>query len=461
MADPEKASDNGAWLDEHFPLHKAVFQNDISRINEILTTTCLPKINLDQMDTHGNTALHLAAMLGNIEAAKLLLEHGANVGLKNNDGWKSLHEAISYGDRKMIGLLLSSLKKQSHRSLSSKLPEIQNHLESLNDFYMEIRWEFQTWIPLLSRVMPSDTFKVYKRGSKLRVDFTLTDFNESIISWTRGDMSLLFDPGAPKSYQTLLLNNKDEVYQRVRDKNRHLNDEIDLLMGCDIISSHISTRPIRFVRAKGWFMNDKSYNIGEYKADLFNIKELCLITRKRREHLSQEDLRKNRELNKAFSSGKLPPDDGSSDDDDKNHHRASLSPPPKPEFAWAEYLRLPDGPDSHLGRPKEEKTTNTEIKGMLALCQDFPLTTDQLLDILEVLEPVKPTVKKFRAFCSSGRLPPGFPIQLEIPIFATLTMKITVQLFRWQQSNEDAAFSNEMFKVPSHFREDPDHFDNI
>jgi len=23
-------------------------------------------------------------------------------------------------------------------------------------------------------------------------------------------------------------------------------------------SSHISTRPIRFVRAKGWFMNDKS-----------------------------------------------------------------------------------------------------------------------------------------------------------------------------------------------------------
>uniref|UniRef100_A0A1I8BBE0 ANK_REP_REGION domain-containing protein n=1 Tax=Meloidogyne hapla TaxID=6305 RepID=A0A1I8BBE0_MELHA len=427
MADSAKTtSDTGAWLDEHFPLHKAVFQNDISRITEILTETRLPKIDLDQRDTHGNTALHLAAMLGNI-----------------------------------VGLLLSSHKKQSHRSLTSKLPEIQNHLASLNDFYMEIHWEFQTWIPLLSRVMPSDTFKVYKRDSKLRVDFTLTDFNESIISWTRGDMSLLFDPSAPKSYQTLLLNNKDEVYQRVRDKNRHLNDEIDLLMACDIISSHISTRPIRFVRAKGWFMNDKSYNIGEYKADLFHIKELCLITRKRREHLSQEDLRKNRELNKAFSDGKLPLDDTSSDDDDKDQHRPSLSPPPKPEFSWAEYLRLPDGPDSHLGRPKEEKTTNTEIKGMLALCQDFPLTTDQLLDILEVLEPVKPTVKKFRAFCSSGRLPPGFPIQLEIPIFATLTMKITVQLFRWQQSSEDGEFSNEMFKVPSHFREDPEHFNNI
>ncbi|KAF7638647.1 hypothetical protein Mgra_00002025 [Meloidogyne graminicola] len=459
-------NDTSAWLDENFPLHKAVFQNDILRLSEMLTDTRSPQLDLDQKDTHGNTALHLAAMLGNIEAAKLLLKHGANVGLKNNEGWKSLHEAISYGDRKMIGLLLSSHKKQSHRLLTSKLPEIRDHLSALDDFYMEIRWEFQTWIPLLSRVMPSDTFKIYKRGHKLRVDFTLTDFNESVISWTRGDMSLLFNPGAPKSYQTLLLNNKDEVYQRIRDKNRHLNDEIDLLMACDIISSHISTRPIRFVRAKGWFMNDKSYlliccyNIGEYKADQFHIKELCLITRKRREHLSQEDLRKNRELNKAFSSGRIPLDN-SSDDEYEDQHRASLSPPPKSVFTWSEYLRLPDG-ESHLGRPKEEKITNTEIKGMLALCQDFPLTTNQLLEVLEVLEPVKPTVKKFRAFCSSGRLPPGFPIQLEIPIFATLTMKITVQNFRWQlSSEEDGVFSDEMFNVPSHFREDPDHFQNI
>lgn len=109
-------NDTSAWLDENFPLHKAVFQNDILRLSEMLTDTRSPQLDLDQKDTHGNTALHLAAMLGNIgniiyctlmifvfnaEAAKLLLKHGANVGLKNNEGWKSLHEAISYGDRKM------------------------------------------------------------------------------------------------------------------------------------------------------------------------------------------------------------------------------------------------------------------------------------------------------------------------------------------------------------------------
>jgi hypothetical protein len=36
----------------------------------------------------------------------------------------------------------------------------------------------------------------------------------------------------------------------------------------------------------------------------------------RREHLSQEDLRKNRELNKAFSGGEILLDDS---DDDKVH----------------------------------------------------------------------------------------------------------------------------------------------
>lgn len=38
----------------------------------------------------------------------------------------------------------------------------------------------------------------------------------------------------------------------------------------------------------------------------------------RREHLSQEDLRKNRELNKAFSSGRIPLDNSSDDEYEVN-----------------------------------------------------------------------------------------------------------------------------------------------
>jgi hypothetical protein len=59
--------------------------------------------------------------------------------------------------------------------------------------------------------MPSDTFKIFKKGSRIRVDFTLIDFNERLFHWVRGDMSLLFDPDAPKGHQTILMDNQKKV----------------------------------------------------------------------------------------------------------------------------------------------------------------------------------------------------------------------------------------------------------
>jgi len=47
-------------------------------------------------DVHGNTALHLAVMLGRKECVHLLCAHGAPVKTKNNQGWSPLAEAIRY-----------------------------------------------------------------------------------------------------------------------------------------------------------------------------------------------------------------------------------------------------------------------------------------------------------------------------------------------------------------------------
>jgi ankyrin repeat protein len=43
------------------------------------------------------TPLHLAANKGHIEVVKLLIEHGAYVNAKNNNGWAPLHEAAYNG----------------------------------------------------------------------------------------------------------------------------------------------------------------------------------------------------------------------------------------------------------------------------------------------------------------------------------------------------------------------------
>lgn len=54
----------------------------------------------DSQDHHGNTALHLAAMLGKKEMVHLLLAHGALVKVKNKLGWTPLAEAIRYRRKK-------------------------------------------------------------------------------------------------------------------------------------------------------------------------------------------------------------------------------------------------------------------------------------------------------------------------------------------------------------------------
>lgn len=45
-------------------------------------------------------------------------------------------------------------------------------------------------VPLMSRLCPSDVYKVYKRGSNVRIDTTLLGFDHT--SWQRGDRSYIF-----------------------------------------------------------------------------------------------------------------------------------------------------------------------------------------------------------------------------------------------------------------------------
>lgn len=52
------------------------------------------------------TPLHSAASARNLEAARLLLEHGASVNARQQAGWAAIHAAAQNGDRPMIDLLL-------------------------------------------------------------------------------------------------------------------------------------------------------------------------------------------------------------------------------------------------------------------------------------------------------------------------------------------------------------------
>nr|XP_057922468.1 ankyrin repeat domain-containing protein 13C-like isoform X2 [Doryrhamphus excisus] len=430
---------------EDFPVHECVFKGDVRRLSSLIRTH-----SISQKDVHGNTPLHLAVMLGHKECALLLLAHNAPVKIKNIQGWSPLAEAISYGDRQMITAILRKLKQQSRESVEDKRPKLLKALRELGDFYLELHWDFQSWVPLLSRMLPSDTCKIYKQGINIRLDTTLIDFID--MKCQRGDLSFIFNGEAPPSQSFVVLDNEAKVYQRIhRDESEmETEEEVDILMSSDIYSATLSTKSISFSRSQiGWlFREDKTERVGNFLADFYAVNGLVLESRKRREHLSEEDILRNKAIMESLSKG------GSiSEHNFESVRRQSLSAPPSNTISWEEYITAEHGKPPHLGRELMCKESKKHFKATVAMSQDFPLGIESLLNVLEVVAPFK-HFNKLREFVQM-KLPPGFPVKLDIPVFPTITATVTFQEFHYDQ------FEGSLFIIPPEYKEDPSRFPDL
>jgi len=64
-------------------------------------------------------------------------------------------------------------------------------LEALPDFKLDMLFKVEsTFIPFLDQLTPSDTYKISKKGSSLRLDMTLVGFRN--FKSIRGNLSVLF-----------------------------------------------------------------------------------------------------------------------------------------------------------------------------------------------------------------------------------------------------------------------------
>ncbi|XP_025109257.1 ankyrin repeat domain-containing protein 13C-like isoform X2 [Pomacea canaliculata] len=429
---------------EQYPLHAAVFEGDIRRVAQLLRTH-----DLSEKDIHGNTPLHLAVMLGRKECVHLLLAHNAPVKIKNAQGWTPLAEAISYGNRQTVLSVLRKLKQQAREALEERRPALVQALREIDDFCLELKWDFHSWVPLVSRILPSDICKIYKKGACIRLDTTLVDFND--MHWDRGDISFIFNGDQQPQSSLTVLDNRLGVYQRIRyeESDLELEEEVDILMSSDIIAAQMSTKNITFSRAQsGWlFREDKTEMVGDFKADFYYVNGLILESRKRREHLSPEDVQKNKALMENIGRGTW-------DATQQVERRQSLTPPEPCSVIWEEYIQAEPGRPPCLGRPLVAKESAKAFKATVAMSDDFPMTVGMLLDVLEVVAPFK-QFQKLRDFMMS-RLPPGFPVRIEIPVFPTVTAKVTFTSFEWRDD-----LGPELFVIPEDYREDSSRFPDL
>lgn len=344
-------------------------------------------------------------------------------------------------------MIISFRDLHRQKSRSIQVPELLEKLKNSPDFYVEMKWEFSSWIPLMSRVCPSDTYKVYKRGSNVRFDTTLIAFDNT--NWQRGNRSYLFKVNDDEA-QFIEIDHDAKTYsvEVMKDIDVDLfengipasKDAIQLRLQTPIISNNIDIDKISFERNKsGWFAwkNEKNESINGYDCRVYNASNVEFITRTRSEHLNELA---NKNKSRSPLHHFLAITDQEEAATEPSSPRESLSPIVENEEACSinqitltpptieEYFSEADLNGRDVGKPKKTSTKVQRFKATLWLGDDFPIKLqEQILPILDLMSTMaSPHVSKLKDFITM-QLPSGFPIKVEIPLFRMLTAVITFE----------------------------------
>lgn len=416
-----------------FPLHSAVWENDYRKLEQLLTST---QNDIEAVDPRGRTPLHLAVSLGHLESVRILLRHGGQVTKENANNWTVLQEAVSTGDPEMVQLVLQRRDYLKASTALGGVPELLSKIRVSPDFYMEMKWEFTSWIPLVSRVCPSDVCRIWKSGASLRVDVTLLGFEN--MTWIRGRRSYIFR-GDDSFAELMEVNHDDEVVDVERfnisqemedvtlESMQPAEQEVAKRLTTPIVNTYLDTKDIAFERTKsgiwGW-RADKTEVVNGFEAKVFSVNNVNVVIRTRTEHLTDEEKARIKSERNILESllGTVEQHINAQGDLTLEYATANNPTAITPE----EYF----DPDFDLvkrdiGRPIELSIRTQKFKGTLWMSEDHPLSlVEQVTPIIDLMARTSSHFARLRDFVTL-KFPPGFPVKIEIPLFHVLNAKIT------------------------------------
>ncbi|KAL4157745.1 hypothetical protein PRNP1_003530 [Phytophthora ramorum] len=248
------------------PLQIALWNGNLQQIRECLRIG--GQEALETRDARGNRALHLALKFAHRNATaivKALLDAGARVRSRDTDGWKAIHHAVVSENEEILRLLVRREKEQAPALLQKKIDSICPRLAQIPDFYCEMLIDVSTWIPGVSRWLPSDTVKIWKAGQDIRFDVTLVGFEDG--KWDRGDLSFLLQ-GAQGKF--LCLDNEAETCTDLLKLDSELTEAdldqmVHFLMITSIVATDLDASKVAFEKKCAWFSSaPMRQNIGRW-----------------------------------------------------------------------------------------------------------------------------------------------------------------------------------------------------
>ncbi|KAK6192849.1 hypothetical protein SNE40_004249 [Patella caerulea] len=422
-------------LVEEYPIHWRVWHNEYEDLEREIHKNVH---DLEAIDPRGRTPLLLAVTLGHLESVRVLLRNGANANVENSKFWSVLHETVSTGDPELVQLVLQYRDYQRYNKRTASVPELLQKLKETPDFYVEMKWEFTSWVPLISRMCPSDTYRVWKCGSCVRIDTTLLGFDN--MNWQRGSRSYIFKGTVNSATVMEIDHDKHEVYTQMLQISpsppdvavmQPSEEAVAARLTSPLVTTYIDTDKISFERNKagiwGW-RSDKTETVNTYECKVFSASSVELVTKTRTEHLTQQDKDKSKRNNKTPLESFLgvaeehtktqSTSNGVGDVTSVSYNPSSITP----EEYFNKHISLED---RDIGRPMELSTKTQKFKATLSLCETFPLSLqEQVVPIIDLMAASNAHFKKLKDFITL-QLPAGFPVKIEIPLFHVLNARIT------------------------------------
>lgn len=298
----------------HSPVHKAVANRDDAGLRKIISN--LPKLRdpseirtesdsraeeekaeaisaaIDRRDVPGrDTALHLAVKLGDVAAAELLMSAGVDWSLQNESGWSALQEAICCREEAVAAVIVRHYQPLAWAKWCRRLPRLVAAMRRMRDFYMEITFHFESSvIPFVSRIAPSDTYKIWKRGANLRADMTLAGFDGFRIQ--RSDQTILFlgdgsEDGLAKPGALCVVTHKEkEVVNALESAGAAASDEevkreVEAMSRTSIFRPGIDVTQAVLLPQVNWRRQEKAESVGPWRAKVYDMHNVVVSIKSR------------------------------------------------------------------------------------------------------------------------------------------------------------------------------------
>lgn len=413
---------------------------------------------LDRRDVpNRETPLHLAVRLNDVVSARTLAAAGADVSLQNAAGWNPLQEAVCRRSSEVSLVLLKLHHRSAWAKWRRRLPRVISVLRRMRDFYMEISFHFESSvIPFVGKIAPSDTYKIWKRDGNLRADTSLAGFDGLKIQ--RADQSFLFlgdgDCSHNVSPGSLLVLNRDDrkIFDAFENAGSPVS-ESDIAGFCSQTSVYrpgMDVTKAELVGRTNWRRQEKTETVGEWKARVYELNNVVFSFRSRKVASGDGDLAGSEQVlpleldedDDGFLVAENPSFLNPSNSERRRHSSfvreerdfvtvgrksvdiipSSARPPPsmhRRSSAAPMTVPIPSvAPNTaalNMPPPQtKEKEYIRSLRPSVWLTDQFPLKTEELLPLLDILANKVKAVRRLRELLTT-KFPPGtFPVKVRL-----------------------------------------------